>query len=200
MKISGIRRNHRLLSMIAVIFLLICFAGVSWGSSDGGQGKAATKRWVATDTYRVMNFVVLVVALFILLRKPVSNALKGRIKGIQDQLRDLEAKKKEAEKILVEYDEKLMQLDQEAEKVVAEYVKQGEAAKSRIIKEAESTAGKIEEQALRNIEYEFNMAKQKLQEEILDKALIQAEAKIRDKITLKDQEKLVVEYIEKVVV
>ncbi|MFC1815995.1 ATP synthase F0 subunit B, partial [Thermodesulfobacteriota bacterium] len=136
MKISGNRRKHCLFSVIAVIFLIFCFIGVSWGVTEGGHGEAAAKGWAATDTYRVMNFVVLAVALFILLRKPVSQLLKNRIKGIQEQLSDLEAKKKEAEKILAEYDERLMHLDQEAEKIVAEYVKQGEAAKARIIQEA----------------------------------------------------------------
>jgi len=39
-----------------------------------------------TDTFRVMNFTVLAVALFFVLRKPLSQALNGRIKGIKDEL------------------------------------------------------------------------------------------------------------------
>ena len=51
-----------------------------------GSGESGSKGWMATDTYRVMNFVVLAVGLIILLRKPLSQALKSRITGIQDQL------------------------------------------------------------------------------------------------------------------
>ena len=147
-----------------------------------------------------MNFVVLAVVLFILLRKPVSQVLKNRIKGIQDQLHDLEIRKKEAEKVLAEYEERLMHLDQEAEKIVAEYVRQGEEARGRIVQEAQAAADKVEEQARRNIDHEFEIAKVKLKGEILEKALIKAEEKIKNRITPDDQKKLVDEYIEKVVV
>jgi len=201
MNIADSRRPVRLTAVIVLIFMLGCAVGVSWGSSEGGHGaEAVTKGWVATDTYRVMNFVVLAVVLFILLRKPVSQVLKNRIKGIQDQLRDLEIRKKEAEKVLAEYEERLMHLDQEAEKIVAEYIRQGEEARARIIQEAQAAADKIEQQARRNIDHEFEIAKLKLKGEILEKALIKAEEKIKNRITPDDQKKLVDEYIEKVVV
>ena len=201
MNIADSRRPYRLTAVIVLILMLGCAAGVSWGSSEGGHGaEAATKGWVATDTYRVMNFVVLAVVLFILLRKPVSQVLKNRIKGIQDQLHDLEIRKKEAEKVLAEYEERLMHLDQEAEKIVAEYVRQGEEARGRILQEAQAAADKVEEQARRNIDHEFEIAKVKLKGEILEKALIKAEEKIKNRITPDDQKKLVDEYIEKVVV
>lgn len=195
------RRPNRLTAVVVLILMLGCGAAASWGSSEGGHGaEAATKGWVSTDTYRVMNFVVLAVVLFILLRKPVSQALKNRIKGIQDQLHDLEIRKKEAEKVLAEYEERLMQLDQEADKIVAEYVRQGEEARGRIVQEAKTAADKVEEQARRNIDHEFEIAKLKLKGEILEKALIKAEEKIKSRITPDDQKKLVDEYIEKVVV
>jgi F-type H+-transporting ATPase subunit b len=202
MNIADSRRPYRLTAVMVLILMLCCAAGVSWGSSEeGGHGAAAaTKGWVATDTYRVMNFVVLAVVLFILLRKPVSQVLKNRIKGIQDQLHDLEIRKKEAEKVLAEYEERLMRLDQEAEKIVAEYVRQGEEARGRIVQEAQAAADKVEEQARRNIDHEFEIAKVKLKGEILEKALIKAEEKIKNRITPDDQKKLVNEYIEKVVV
>jgi F-type H+-transporting ATPase subunit b len=201
MIISDNRRPNRFVAVVVLLFMLGCAAGVSWGSSEEGHGaEATTKGWVATDTYRVMNFVVLAVVLFILLRKPVSQVLKNRIKGIQDQLHDLEIRKKEAEKVLAEYEERLMHLDQEAEKIVAEYVRQGEEARGRIVQEAQAAADKVEEQARRNIDHEFEIAKVKLKGEILEKALIKAEEKIKNRITPDDQKKLVDEYIEKVVV
>jgi len=199
MKIPGVRRNAYIAFVLFLIFLVCSGLGVAAASSGGSHGESEAKGWVTTDTWRVMNFTVLVIGLFILLRKPVSQALQSRIKGIRDQLDDLESKKKAAEKKLAEYDERLSLLDQEAEKIVAEYVRQGNEAKARILKEAESAAGRLEEQAQRNIEHEFNRAKLKLQEEILEKALIKAEEVIKDRITPVDQEKLVNEYLEKVV-
>jgi F-type H+-transporting ATPase subunit b len=67
------------------------------------------------------------------------------------------------------------------------------------LKAAEASADKLEEQAKRNIEHEFQQAKTKLQAEILGKALVEAEAILKAKITDDDQNRLVDEYLEKVV-
>ncbi|BBO78977.1 hypothetical protein DSCW_63940 [Desulfosarcina widdelii] len=180
--------------------LLMCGGTLALASSDaGGHGEAAPKGWVATDTYRVMNFAVLFIGLFLVLKKPVSQALGGRIQGIKEQLEELEEKKKVAEAKLAEYDAKMAELDKEAEALLAEYVKQGEDAKAKILKEAEAAAEKLKEQASKNIEYEFQQAKADLKAEIAEKALAKAEAIIKEQINSDDQEKLVDEYLEKVV-
>ncbi len=188
-------------AVIAVLLLVVLISGgVSIASSgEGGEhGGAAKKGWVATDTYRVMNFAVLAIALFFILRKPVAQAMDSRIKGIKEQLADLETKKKEAEKQLAQYNQKLSLLDKEAEKIVSEYIRQGNEAKERILKEAASAAEKIEEQAKKNIEHEFGQAKERLQEEILEKAIAKAEEMVKNNITGYDQDRLVDEYLEKV--
>jgi len=195
-KEPGVSRKRNLITVIMIVVAVLMFSGVAWSSSGGGH---EPKGWVATDTYKVMNFTVLMVALFFLLRKPVAQALNARIKGIKEQIDDLEAKKKEADKKLAEYNEKLSLLDKEAENIIAEYVKQGKEAKARILEQAELEARKLEDQAGRNIENELKMAKSKLQEEIFEKALIKAEEIIKSRITDEDQDKLIDEYLEKVV-
>jgi len=184
--------------LILVLAVLLCFqAGMAVASSGGGH-EGGPKVWEATDTYRVMNFTVLVVALFFVLRKPVSQALNGRIKGIEDQLKDLEQKKQAAEEELAQYDEKLAELDKEAEKIVAEYVQQGEDAKKRILEEAKSSAAKLEEQAKRTIEQEYKQARGQLKAEVLEQALAKAEEILKSNVAADDQERLVDEYLEKV--
>jgi F-type H+-transporting ATPase subunit b len=142
---------------------------------------------------------VLAIGLFLLLKKPVSQALSSRIKGIKDQLDELEEKKKAAEEQLAAYNEKFSHLEQEAEKLIEDYIRQGNEAKARIIEEAKQAAEKLEVQARRNIEHEFKRAKLELQQEVLEKALKKSEEIITNKITAKDQEKLVDEYLDKVV-
>ncbi len=201
---SGLnRRRNKVMtvSRFVLIFtvLLVFNVGAVFASAEGGHDQAASKGWVATDWYRVMNFSVLAIALFFVLKKPLSQALNARIKGIKDELETLESKKKEAEIQLAEYNKKLSLLEGEAERLIAEYVKQGEEARVRIIKEAESTAVKLEEQAKRHIEQEFKQAKSQLQEEILQVALVNAEEIIKAKISSEDQDRLVDDYLEKVV-
>jgi len=182
--------------MVIMTMLFFCFIGVSLASSEG---ESKSKGWVKTDTYKVMNFGVLAVGLFLLMRKPVSQALNSRISGIKEQLSELEEKKKAAEKQLAEYTEKISGLEQETEKLIEDYIRQGNAAKARIIDEAKKAADKLEEQARRNIDHEFKQAKLELQQEILEKALQKSEEILKNKITAKDQEKLVDEYLDKVV-
>ena len=191
------------LMFIALLILMffLSFTGMAFGVSGGEHGEnSGTTGWVKTDTYRVMNFLVLAAVLFFLLRKPATQALNGRIQGIRDQLNELESKKKKAEAKLVQYQERLSLLDKEAEKIIAEYINQGKEAKAQILREAEVAATKIEDQARRNIEHEFKLAKEKLQMEILDKALAKAERALKEKITPGDQDRLVDEYLEKVVI
>jgi F-type H+-transporting ATPase subunit b len=198
MKIPGISRSMKRNSIMIFIItaLLFFFVGVALGSSGEEHGP---KGWVATDTYRVMNFAVLFFGLFFLLRKPVSQFFGARIKGIEDQLSELETKKKDAGQKLEEYTAKLAQLDQEGKKIVDDYIRQGNEAKERILKEAESVADKLKEQAIRNIDYEINQAKLRLQGEVLEKAIVKAEEIIKDKITIEDHDRLVDEYLKKVV-
>jgi len=200
MKISGTGRSHPIKNNKAVIILFVgLFLAFSVSTALGASGEGGTKGWVSTDTFRVMNFVVLVVALVFVLRKPLSQALGSRIKVIKEQLEDLEVQKTEAEKQLAEYNQKLAQLEKEAEKIVEDYIRQGNEAKARILKEAEASAEKLQVQARRNIEHEFEQVKLELQKEIFEKSLVKAEEIIKSKISGEDQNRIVDEYLKKVV-
>jgi len=200
MKISGKGRSHPMKKNKALIVLyVLLFVTFSISTALCASGEGGTKGWVSTDTFRVMNFTVLAVVLFFVLRKPLSQALSSRIKGIKEQLDELEAQKAEAEKKLAEYNQQLAQLEKEAEKIVDDYVRQGNEAKARILKEAEASAEKLQVQARRNIEHEFEQAKLELQKEIFEKSLVKAEEIIKSKISGEDQNRIVDEYLKKVV-
>jgi len=201
MKFSGFERQfgskkHRTV-LIGVLAVFLCLSfGTAMAASGGDSG---AKGWVKTDWFRVMNFVVLAGALFFVLRKPVSKALSSRIKDIQEQLESLEAQRAEAEKQLAQYNEKLSRIESEAAKIVDAYIKQGNQAKAKILKEAEQTAEKLQAQARRNIEHEFAKAKQKLQQEVVESSLQKAKESLKKEITAQDQDNLIDEYINKVV-
>ncbi len=188
---------RRLLLIGMVAFLVSC-SGVVFASSEGGSHDATSKGWVATDTYRVMNFAVLAIAIFLIARKPASQMLNSRIQGIKDELSALEEKKKEAENTLAEYNEKLSALEKEGEAIVAQYIEQGKKSNEKILEEAAASAEKMKEQARRNIEHEYQDARKKLQQDIVEKALLKAEELVKNTISPEDQERLVDEYLEKV--
>lgn len=198
MKIAGTVKNVCKKTLPAASAIFFLFAGVALASSGGGH-EAAPKGWVVTDTYKVINFLVLVGALFYIAKKPVAQFFSSRVKGIQEQLADLEQKKADAQKVLADYESKIADLSKESERIIEDYVRQGEEAKKRILAEAEAQAIKLEESAKRNIEQEFKSAKSKLQQEIAEKALAQAELLVKESISSEDQDRLVDEYLDKVV-
>ncbi|MBF0101504.1 MAG: ATP synthase F0 subunit B [Desulfobacterales bacterium] len=187
-----------LVIVVFVIFGSVCCFASSGGEHDGSA--SAKKGWVATDTYRVMNFAVLAIGLILIARKPVATMLSSRIREIKQQLEALEQQKKEAEQSLSLYREKLVAIETEVKKIQEMYVDQGKKAKEKLLQEATETVKKLQDQAKKNIEQEYRLAQKKLQEELLEKALLKAEMTIKNSITMMDQERLVDEYINKVVV
>ncbi|CCK80128.1 MULTISPECIES: F0F1 ATP synthase subunit B family protein [Desulfobacula] len=179
-----------------VVSLVLC--GVAFASSDGGHG-GVHNAWLQIDTWKVLNFGILAVVGFLLAKKPVAEFFASRAKSIADEIEALEQKKADAEKKLAEYQAKFKNLDQESKQIVEDYTKQGEEAKARIIAQAEAQAEKLEDMAKRNIDQEFKSAKIKLQQEIVEKALDKAEEIIKASIKPKDQNKLVDDYLKKVV-
>ncbi len=197
MKKKGIK--NELLKCFGCAALVLFLSGIAMAaSSEGGHG-VVHNAWLGIDTAKVINFTVLIIALFFIAKKPVAEFFSSRAKGIEDEIKVLEHKKADAEKKLAEYQARFKNLDQESKKIVEEYIKQGEEAKVRILAEAEAQAIKLEAMAKRNIEQEFKSAKTKLQQEIAEKAMIKAEELIKASISPDDQDKLVDEYLKKVV-
>jgi len=200
MKSYGAGRPRRAGKFLGfLIFLVLVLGVVSISTALAASGEGGSKGWVWTDTFRVMNFAVLALALVYLLRKPLTQALSSRIKDIKDELEDLEVRKDAAEKKLAEYNEKLAELEKEAETIIEEYIKQGNEAKERILNEAQSSAEKLKAQARRNIQHEFEQAKLQLQNEIFESSLEKAEGILKNKISEDDQDRIVDEYLKKVV-
>jgi len=195
MKKTGMNKES-LLYFGFVATLVFLLSDVVFASSDGGGVHNA---WLQIDTWKVLNFGILAVVGFFIARKPVAEFFSSRAKSIADEIKTLEQKKADAEKKLAEYQAKFKNLDQESKRIVEDYIKQGEEAKTRILAEAEAQAGKLEDMAKRNIEQEFKSAKNKLQREIVEKALKKAEEVIIASISSDDQDKLVDEYLKKVV-
>ncbi len=190
--------RHRLFFAVFLLgtLLLLLVVDAALAASGGEHGS----HWQKTDTYRILNFLVLAAIVFFLVRKPAAQFLGDRIKSIQEQIRELEQKKIEAENKLAEYSQRLADLSSESDRIIEDYRRQGEAIRDNILKEASSAAAKLETQAKKNIEYEFKKVRMELEAEIMEKAISRAEDILAKNITDKDEERLVGEYLDKVVI
>ena len=204
-RFARMKRARYLISLLVVVSVVFSF-GALWASSGGGHGDehggghGDNGAKLKDLFWRAMNFLLLVGVLFFLLRKPVAQGLEARRQGIKDQLADLERQKQEAEKELATYQEKMARLDDEVKKIVAEYVQEGEALKAKIIEGAQVAAERLQEQAKKNIEHEFQKAREELKAEMAEQAVAMAEELIQKNINDDDQKVIIDEYLTKVVV
>ena len=192
--------NEKCLKAVFFVAVMLLYSAAVFASGGGGGEHAEpVSKWHDIDTYKVLNFGVLAIALFFIAKKPVKEFFTSRIKGIENELAELEQKKEDAEKKIGEFEARLKDLDGESKKIVDAYIKQGEEAKQRILAQAKEEAAKLEDMAKHSIELEFKTAKAGLKKEITEKAIVEAEKLIQSSITSDDQDRLVGEYLEKVV-
>jgi F-type H+-transporting ATPase subunit b len=182
---------------VAAICLALCLGaqGLGWCAEDGHGGGG---QWI-DFVKRLVNFAIMVGLLVWLLKKPVAQYFASRRETIQKTLADLEQKKAEAESQCAEYKAKLAALDKETEKIVAEYVEEGEAERRRIVEEAQKQADYIKQQAQLAISQEIRAARESLQEEIAELSAATAEDILKNNIRPEDQERLIDEFMTKVV-
>ena len=189
------RMRGTLLGFVTLAVTAVTMSGLAWASEAGGHHEL---NWW-DFALRLMNFGIMLGLLIYLLKKPLSSFFVSRRENIQNTLTELEQKKLEADRKCAEYQAKLATLDKEVGQIVAEYVQEGETEKRKIIEAANKQAEYLKQQAQLTIQQEIKSAKESLQEEIADLTVAAAEDLLRKNIKAKDQERLVKEFIAKVV-
>ena len=168
--------------------------GMAWAAGEGGHSM-----W-PDFFYRLLNFAIMVgVLVFVFKKFNLKGYFSKRTETISNTLRDLEEKKKDAEITYAEYKQKLARLDEETDRILKEYIEQGEREKAKIIANAEKAAMEIRKQTDIAIQQEIKSAKEGLQREIAELSVTAAEALLKEKIGDADQKKLVDDFMTKVV-
>jgi len=184
-----------------LLFSLGCFASASvfLSSFALAAGGGADRSGDLLDLlYRFINFALLVIILFIVLRKvPLKEYFSSRIEGIKKELEDLKKQREAAERKAQELESKLKAFEGERKEILAQYRADGLAEKERVLAEARDRAKQILEQAEMSIQFEMQSAKEKLKQEVVALAAQRAEEIIAREMTDKDQDRLVDEFIEK---
>lgn len=183
--------------LVALLALgsVVAGADVVWASEAGGH--QGLNWW--DFSLRLLNFVVLVGILTYLLKKPLMNFLSTRREDIQKLLAELELKRKAAEEKSAEYNAKLASLEGETRKIVEELVAEGEAERQKIIDSAHKQAEYLKDQAQIAIQQEIKAARESLQSEIAEMSVAAAEDILRKNMQAEDQERLVRDFMAKVV-
>jgi F-type H+-transporting ATPase subunit b len=165
------------------------------GGGHGGMDPAKIQDFI----WRSVNFVVFAAILIKLLAKPAKAFFGKRSQDIAQSLADLEAKKQAAVAAVKEAEARLALVAEERQRLLQQYVAEGEMEKAKILEKAEMVAARIKEMAAMTITQETKKAVQELRQEVAELATKLAEDLIKEKVTPTDQQQLVEEYLKKVV-
>lgn len=188
------RYSFRPAVLAAALVLLLVVPDVTLAA---GGGISSAKIW--DFVWRCLNFAVLFIGLYILLKKPIAQFFSGRVDNISQTFAEFEEKKAKAEATFKALEGKLANLEAERENILAEYVKAGEEEKAKIIAQAHITAERIKSMAQVTIAQEISQAKAQLMAEVAGMAAAMAEDLVKKHINDEDQDRLVEEYLTKVV-
>ena len=193
------RLHLKRLHLIATAALVLGVAALAYASGDAGGAEAHHELNWKDFLFRVVNFVLVFGVIAKLAGKKMVGFFRGRGEAIENQLADLDSRKADAAKRLSEIEASISDLASEKARIEAEYRSQGEALRDSIIAAAEAKAVQIKEQAATAAAAEARVAMQELRAQLADSVIAAAKASLEKKLTAKDQDKLVDEYLTKVV-
>ena len=196
-----LRRGKGKLAIIICLTLvgLVFFCGLGFGSEGGGHGAAQDSKRLLDLGYRFLNFALLVIILFVVIRKTaIKDFFGARREEIKKKFEDLRKERDEAEGRYRELENELKAFEIKKKEIIEQFTTEGIAEKERIIAEAEERAKQILKQTDLTIQRKIQSAKDQLRAEMVELAAQRAQQIIEKKIKDSDQERLVNEFIERV--
>ena len=145
--------------------------------------------------FMFINFAILCVLVYIILRKPIGNRVKNRKADFESALNEANALKADAEKAMAEVKSKSELLDQEMVEIRKDVLENGKREASRITAEAEKRAARMKVDTEILVKQELARMADKIRAEVIEQITLVATQTLVEKITTTDQDKLAVEYI-----
>ena len=187
------------LKKITVIFAgcILSLVFTSFAFASGGGEEAAVPLW-KDYLWKIINFGILFFILFKFGKKPIQSFLKQRTELIEKTLKEAKEAKELAQKALQEVEERFRTKDKDIEEILSASKRAGEQERDKLLEEGNKLREKIYEQAKINIDYELKHAKDAIKAEAVEIAMELAEKKLKEKLTKKDQERLLEESLMKI--
>jgi F-type H+-transporting ATPase subunit b len=184
------RISLRLSFIVFGLFLQVLPVNNLW-ASEGGSRISGEVFW------QVVSFVLLVILLAYVMKKPVRFFLIKRREDIKNSLEQSAKKEEESRKNSEDWEKKIISLSQEIADLHKKISEEGEAERQRIIEKAVEEGDRIRKQAQVIAEQEVKKARSALRKEMVDLSVELAERLLKECTQPQDQERLVREYLGK---
>lgn len=159
------------------------------------QGEHAEGHGGVGGTWKIINFVILAVGVYLVWTKAIAGLLNKRSAEIKKAIDDAKEAKDTADRKAAEYKEKLSLLEKRISEIHAGLKLEGEAEKKRIVEEAGKASERVREQARVAAEQELKKARLEIRAEAARLAVEMAEEILKKELKPEDQERLVRGYL-----
>jgi F-type H+-transporting ATPase subunit b len=146
--------------------------------------------------WKVINFVVLGIGIYVLWLKVIKGILVKRGFDVKNGLVEAKAAKEDAEKRAEEYKQKLSTLEARLVELAQEIRREGEAEKERIMADAATAIDKLKGHASFTLEQEIKKARIEIRREVAGLAIKMAADLLTKEIKPEDQDRLIKGYID----
>ncbi len=195
--LDGLKRKVVMVAGYGLINLFL-LSGLSF-ASGGGEAAGGGNAHLWDLLYRVINFGLLVIILFVVIKKvPMKDFFSNRREEIRKRLDELKREREASESRYREIEKRLKEFEIKRAEIIEQFKADGAAEKERIMAEAKERASQILAHADLTIEREIQAARDRLRQELVDMAADKAQDIIANNIKDSDQEHLVREFIERV--
>lgn len=158
-------------------------------ASEGGQ----VFNWRYVFEHAV-NLVLLLGVLVYFLKDSVRNFLVARKGSISSEIDHAQKTITEAKEKYEEYAEKLKGIEAEINNIKDSLIKQGEAEREEIVRQANTASENIKKEAQETIQFEIDRARREVQSEVVGIALTIAEKVIKENLNESDKQRFVEDF------
>lgn len=145
---------------------------------------------------QIVNFVILLVLLYIFAYKPFMNMLDQRSNRIKESLAEADKVKAEAVKAEGDFKKRLEVSSKEGQEVIARAIRTGEEARQRAQQEAKQEAQALVERARAEIQRERDEAIGELRQEFADLTIVAAEKVIEKSLDKQAHQQIIERVLE----
>lgn len=185
----------------AVLLTALAISTVAFANEHGPQlhGWFIANYQLERYIFRLINLAIFLWIIWWAAGSKIKDFFVGRRDGIKHDLDDLQARQVAAEKKLKEVEASIANMAQEKKQILDDAKAQGEAIKTAIIEKAKHDAAALTEQARRTASNEAQAAVKTIRAEMADMVIAAAEKIVAEKLSAQDHDKLVDDYLTKVV-
>lgn len=147
--------------------------------------------------FKTVNFLILALLLFFLLRRPVRDFFLTRSSTLKTLIHDAASAHAQALKDHREIQARLANIEKETQGLMASFREEGEAGSRKILSHAQEMTLQMKEEAAKIAEVELQKAKESLRDLTARLVRESGEKLIREQLSDQDEERLRTAYLDK---